>query len=313
MASATETEIDSQPTVWEAAMEAGRRAAPALARLPAPGMTLGCGSAFYAADFCARVVDGGQGAQAWPSGDLLVRPATVDGTASVVAFSRSGETDETIQAVASLPGKRVVVTCAPQSTLAGKADVVIAVPEAHEASVVQTRSFTSMCLAWTAAMGLIGPETLAHIQWADHGQRAREAIRETLAGWLPSHVYVLGGGPDRALAMEVALKVTEMSLTPAVGLPILEFRHGPISMASPKTLVVSFAATADEDLVLDESASHGARVLRLVAPAGTPDLLTGLCRMPMAQLLALELAERKGLDPDHPRHLTSYVTLPPRS
>jgi fructoselysine-6-P-deglycase FrlB-like protein len=79
----------------------------------------------------------------------------------------------------------------------------------------------------------------------------------------------------------------------------MEYRHGPISVAGAGSLVWAFAGVEPD--VLDDVRATGARVV-----AGRWD--------PMAELVlvhrtAIALAELRGLDPDHPRHLTRSVVL----
>ena len=81
--------------------------------------------------------------------------------------------------------------------------------------------------------------------------------------------------------------------------PAMEYRHGPISVAGPGSLVW-FVGEADPDLARDVRATGATVVTR------THD--------PMAELVALQrgavaLAEAKGLDPDNPQHLTRSVVL----
>jgi fructoselysine-6-P-deglycase FrlB-like protein len=79
----------------------------------------------------------------------------------------------------------------------------------------------------------------------------------------------------------------------------MEYRHGPISVAGPGTLVWCVGDT-DADLVRDVRVTGATVVTRTFDP--------------MAELVALQrgavaLAEAKGLDPDNPQYLTRSVVL----
>jgi fructoselysine-6-P-deglycase FrlB-like protein len=113
------------------------------------------------------------------------------------------------------------------------------------------------------------------------------------------HFVFLGHGWTVGLASEAALKFREAGQAWAEAYPAMEYRHGPISVAGPGTLVW-FIGEADPDLVRDVRATGATVVTRSIDP--------------MAELVALQrgavaLAEAKGLDPDNPQHLTRSVVL----
>jgi fructoselysine-6-P-deglycase FrlB-like protein len=110
---------------------------------------------------------------------------------------------------------------------------------------------------------------------------------------------MLGHGWTVGLAAEAALKFREAGQAWAESYPQLEYRHGPVSVAGPKTLVWIFGRR-DESLVADIQAT-GATVLH-----HDIDPMAELVR---AQRAAVALATSKGLDPDNPQHLTRSVVL----
>ena len=80
----------------------------------------------------------------------------------------------------------------------------------------------------------------------------------------------------------------------------MEYRHGPVSLAGPGSLVW-ILGTPDPTVAADIAATG--------ATVRTAEL------DPMAELvlihrLAVALAQARGLDPDHPRNLTRSVVLP---
>jgi fructoselysine-6-P-deglycase FrlB-like protein len=79
----------------------------------------------------------------------------------------------------------------------------------------------------------------------------------------------------------------------------MEYRHGPISVAGPRSLVW---ALGDVDAaVLEDAARADATV---VARGADP-----MAELVGVQLAAVALATARGLDPDHPRHLSRSVVL----
>src|SRR5690606_5188899 len=81
--------------------------------------------------------------------------------------------------------------------------------------------------------------------------------------------------------------------------PAMDYRHGPISIAQPGRLVWSLGA-APEGL-REEVEATGARFVE--------HDLDPQAALVVAQRFAVALAERRGLDPDHPRNLSRSVIL----
>jgi fructoselysine-6-P-deglycase FrlB-like protein len=95
------------------------------------------------------------------------------------------------------------------------------------------------------------------------------------------------------------LKLRETAQAWTESYPAMEFRHGPISVVHPGSLV--WAVGAVDRAVLDDAAAAGARVV-----GGELDPMAELVRI---QRTAAALAEARGLDPDRPRNLTRSVVL----
>jgi fructoselysine-6-P-deglycase FrlB-like protein len=79
----------------------------------------------------------------------------------------------------------------------------------------------------------------------------------------------------------------------------MEYRHGPISVAGPRSVV--WALGAVDAGVLEAAAATGATVV-----GGELDPMAELI---VIQRMAVALADHRGLDPDRPRHLTRSVVL----
>ena len=104
---------------------------------------------------------------------------------------------------------------------------------------------------------------------------------------------------DVGLADEAALKLREAAQAHTESYPAMEYRHGPISIAGPGTLV--WVLGSPDPVVADDVRATGATV-RAAA-------LDPMAELVLAHRLAVAPAERRGLDPDHPRHLTRSVVL----
>ncbi|MGQ9585960.1 MAG: SIS domain-containing protein [Anaerolineae bacterium] len=347
--SLTQKEILSQPDVWAATLPdlEGHRQAILDGLSCAPGQEIlfvGCGSTHYVALSLASAAQEVRGlrARGAPASEAYLFPRQVLADAAntyLVAVSRSGATTETLRAIETYRqagGAGVLgITCYEDSPLVRACDFCLVTRQAHEKSVAQTRSLTTMLLAGLFGIGVAAgdPDLLGQLRrlppagrtvFNEHLQAA-ESLGECLD---LSQVFFLGSGSLYGVASEAMLKLKEMSLTVSQAFHSLEFRHGPISMVDQDTLVVgllSQAAFAEELAVLHETKALGATVLALV-PAEQAAACHGLdrviplpegfsdqARLPLyllpLQWLALTRALAKGLNPDRPRHLEPVVYL----
>lgn len=271
--------------------------APAVAGvLPAPGepaLAIGCGTSYHIAQaYAALREERGVGTTdaATASGLSLRR-----GYQRVVAISRSGTTTEVVRALGELRGSisTVAVTAVPGSPVASSVGGTVMLDFADEQSVVQTRFATT-------ALALLR----AHI-----GDRLESAITDgesALARPLPAEPLAfrqfvfLGQGWTVGIANEAALKLREAALAWTEAYPAMEYRHGPISAASPATLL--WAVGPVDPGVLADAAQTGATIVQ----AG----FDPMAELILIQRMAVALAEARGLDPDRPKHLARSVVLP---
>ena len=114
-----------------------------------------------------------------------------------------------------------------------------------------------------------------------------------------SQVTFAGLGWAGAIAEEAALKCREAAGFWTEAYPAMEYRHGPISVSGPGTVVWLFGSEPD-DFARDAQATGATYV------HSGDDPMADLIR---AQRLAIALAHRNGRDPDHPRSLTFSVVL----
>jgi fructoselysine-6-P-deglycase FrlB-like protein len=285
-------EIASQPECWAKAIELAASAGPAL---PAPGeraAVIGCGSSLNAARCYAvlREAAGHGQTDAFPASEV---PATRRYD-HMVYVSRTGTTTEVLEALRQAPAgvRTTAIAADPGSPLAREAGAVILLDFSAERSVVSSRFITSTIVLLRAHLG----EDLGALPDAAAGELARP-LPPGLAG--RTEFSFLGRGWAATVADEAALKLREASRTWAESYPALEYRHGPISVSDENTAVWALGPVPSS--LLADAGRTGAMV---VASAGDP--LVGLTG---AQRLAVELAERKGLDPDQPRALSRSVIL----
>ncbi|MER8085675.1 SIS domain-containing protein [Streptomyces sp. NPDC087532] len=287
-----EIETASQPECWRRAAELALTRA---AALPATGeriAVVGCGTSFYMAQAYAALREAsGQGesdafaASEFPFGRGYDR---------VVALTRSGTTTEVLELLDRLRGdtRTVAITADPNTPVMTSADDVVVLDFADEQSVVQTRFATTLLTLLRAHLGL---HTDAVVRDAE------TALAEPLPeGLLDCTQFTfLGRGWTAGLANEAALKMKEASLSWTEAYPAMEYRHGPISIATTNTATWMFGS-APEGLA-EQVLATGARWVE-----SDLDPLAELVRV---QRLAIARAAARGLDPDNPRHLTRSVVL----
>jgi glucosamine--fructose-6-phosphate aminotransferase (isomerizing) len=139
----------------------------------------------------------------------------------------------------------------------------------------------------------------------------------------------LGRGISVATALEGRLKLLELSYLPAIAYPAGESKHGFISVVEEGFPVV-FIAPRDETHTklignVMEMKARGAKIISVIdenddeisglsddtvrMPAGIPTILSPIVYVLPLQLLAYEIAVRRGYNPDFPRNLAKSVTV----
>jgi glucosamine--fructose-6-phosphate aminotransferase (isomerizing) len=142
----------------------------------------------------------------------------------------------------------------------------------------------------------------------------------------------LGRGIHYPIALEGALKLKEISYIHAEGYPAGEMKHGPIALIDEQMPVVTIAPQDHvfEKMIgnMQEAKARGGAVIALTTRGDTklasildrskdfvlelpqaPDLITPVMMVLPLQLLAYDIAVRRGCDVDQPRNLAKSVTV----
>jgi fructoselysine-6-P-deglycase FrlB-like protein len=289
-----EREILSQPLVWRSAAALGAGAGRSLPRRGERVAAIGCGTSWFMAQaYASRREELGHGESDAFTPTELPAGRTYD---RFVTISRSGTTTEMVRlgrSLAEAPRPATAITAVADSPVAALADRAIVLDFADERSVVQTRFATGALALLRAHLG------------EDLEPAAADAER-TIAAPLPvdvtrfEHFVFLGHGWTVGLAHEAALKLREAAQMHTESYPAMEYRHGPMSLAGPRTLV--WILGSPDPAVADDIAATGARV----RTSG----FDPMAELVLIQRSAVALAEARGLDPDRPPHLTRSVMLP---
>jgi glucosamine--fructose-6-phosphate aminotransferase (isomerizing) len=266
----------------------------------------------------------------------------------VIGISQSGETADTLAAMrlARQRGATVLaITNVMGSQATRDADGVLFTRAGLEIGVAATKTFLcQVAVAYLLGLrlaelrGTLEPARLAAL--VSEMKRLPHCIDEVLAGvgeqvtriaedyWQSEFFLYIGRHVGLPVALEGALKLKEISYIATDAYAAGEMKHGPIALLDDSTPVVCVATDSPvlEKLEsnMQEVRARGARVIAVATegnerirehadavitlPAIDWMLQPILAVIPL-QLLAYEIARRRGLNVDQPRNLAKTVTV----
>jgi glucosamine--fructose-6-phosphate aminotransferase (isomerizing) len=229
-----------------------------------------------------------------------------------------------------------------------EADGTIYTHAGPEIGVASTKAFTSQLVALyllalrvSQVRGVLSPEaSKPHIEallmlphLLEQALKMAPEVAE-IAGRFHNRTdfLYLGRGINYPIALEGALKLKEISYIHAEGYPAGEMKHGPIALIDEEMPVVIIAPhdAVYEKMIgnMQEVKARGGSVIALTTRGDdklrsvlddsrdfvielprTPDLLTPIAMVLPLQLLAYDIAVRRGCDVDQPRNLAKSVTV----
>ncbi len=251
--------------------------------------------------------------------------------ALVLGISQSGHSPDIVEVVAE--GRRqgavtLGITNNPDSPLAAAAEFTLPVHAGEEHAVAATKTYTAQLTALALlAVALAGDSSL----WADlerlpeHMARALELSGQAL-GRVERYRYMercvlIGRGYNYATALEIALKLKELTYVVAEPYSSADFRHGPIAIIEqgfPVILVAPHGAVyhdlmalaldlrareAELVVISDEPEALGLAQTPFPLPAQVPEWLSPIVAVVAGQRFAAALTKAKGYDLDQPRGL----------
>jgi glucosamine--fructose-6-phosphate aminotransferase (isomerizing) len=310
---------------------------------------LGCGSACYAGDLGAQLIEdlARVPAAAESASEFRYRNPVVEPDTLYVAVSQSGETVDTLAAVQELQrkGGRVIgIVNVVGSTIARQVDGGIYIHAGPEMSVAATKSFTSTVTAFALLAVHLGrmrdlaptegrrildglaalPGQIEEILDAEKRTGAIEEVAREIAP--RSSVLFIGRRRGWPVAKEGAQKLKEVSYVHAEAYASAELKHGPLALVSPELPTV--ACVPDDDLLdkntstLAEIKARRGPVIALAHRVLPTDLADRTIVLPRSepeldsilmsvplQLLAYHAAVVLERDVDRPRNLAKSVTV----
>jgi glucosamine--fructose-6-phosphate aminotransferase (isomerizing) len=276
------------------------------------------------------------------------RTSVADRTGLFVTISQSGETADTLAALAhatSLGYTRTLTICnVPESALMRQSRLRYLTRAGPEIGVASTKAFTTqlaslflLTLVIARCRGrLSAQEEAKHLAALRHLPAALQVVlqvEERVIEWAKRfaskhHALFLGRGIHYPIALEGALKLKEISYIHAEAYAAGELKHGPLALVDADMPVVT---VAPNDALLEKLKSNMQEVrarggeLYVFADEDThieesegvhvinltdhAGLLSPILHVVPLQLLAYHAALQKGTDVDKPRNLAKSVTV----
>lgn len=300
----------------------------------------GCGTSLYLAQSAAWLAGSIAGlcAKAVPCSELYYTPEVYLGKGCrvlVLPITRKSVTTEVRMAIDRVRGfdgvTTLSITCDEGSKMYN--DHMLLAPNTEENSVVMTRSFTGMLyLVTLLCLQLAGHESTLDTQPAQMEKLralldASDAFAKRVVEENPAlDLYVvLGQGALYGVANESMNKMKEMGIVNSEAYYSLEYRHGPMSLADSKTLILLLAngySEAEEvplmrqmkdfgavTAVLGQSTAAYADICPYRLELDVDDTLLPVAAAFAGQLMGYYIAVQKGIDADTPRNLSQAIVL----
>jgi len=257
-------------------------------------------------------------------------PALLAEATLIVAVSQSGRSVEILRLIEQNAGKAAVigVTNTAESPLANQANLTLLTHCGEEFSVSAKTYLGTLAALEVLGAAWDGEDARATF---DELQAAPALIGAYLANWRDhvaelaglvdgaSQIFITGRGRSLAACCTGALITKESTHSPAEGMSSATFRHGPIEMAGPRTLVLVMEGDAkvralNAKLVRDVR-DRGGRA-ELIAPAaelgglrnaGGPARLQPLMEILPIQMLTLAIAANAGVEAGRFVHATKVT------
>jgi len=295
-------------------------------------LTIARGSSDHAANYCAYLIMArlGRVVASLPMSLLtLYKSPLVTRDTLTIAISQSGQSPDVVEPTTYFRGggaTTVALVNDIDSPLAHAAEWAMPLHAGKELSVAATKSFITSLVA--------GARLVAHWQNDSELKSGLDALPDALAegaraDWSAAlevlaparNIMVVGRGISFPIALESALKFKETSSLQAEAFSGAEIKHGPMALIEEGYPLLIFATRGPTQAGLvqlaGEMRARGARVL-LAAPgdvaerdltlpvAATPDL-DPIVAVQSFYVMAAQLAEARGMDPDRPRHLSKVT------
>jgi fructoselysine-6-P-deglycase FrlB-like protein len=234
----------------------------------------GCGTSFHAAQTGGEALQALEAVLSPPKADLLV------------CVSHEGDTKLTVQAAEAFDGPVWLVTGKSESPLAQLADEVIVVTPEVEESYCHTVSYTCAVAALDALRG-------EDVRWLRLA--VEQALTDPFEGGDWERIAVVGAGRDWPTAEEAVLKLREGAQVAAEAHHTEQILHGHLTAIDEQVRVFVLEGEG-------RAAERAADAVRALGEIGAETTLVPTAHpvidIVRFQLLTVDIAERRGVNPD---------------
>lgn len=305
---------------------------------------LGCGTSYHAAQYCSHVlkeIGGFNTVQVYDGAEFTNTDIPGTGASALIILSQSGETADLKECIKIGQDKDLFmlgVVNVVDSMIARLVHCGVYLNAGREVGVASTKVFTSQVIV----LYLIA---VWFSQIKNTSLQKRRKIIKSLRS-LPNDImntlndvrqksclvadyfndysgsFILGKEKSEAIAKEGSLKIKEIGYMHIQGYSSSALKHGPFALLE-KDLPVIFVQPNDKvytktQLALEEVKARGSyticisdidnQVADLTIQVAKNEVFSSLlCVIPL-QIIAYELALKKGHDPDYPRNLAKCVS-----
>lgn len=267
------------------------------------------------------------------SSELQFSPDSIESNSILIALSQSGESADVLDAVNIAKQKNckiISIVNIMTSSLVRESDIVIGMNCGPEIGVAATKSFTSQLAILFKIIEKINSDNFEiNFQEAsdsiskilENSSRIQD-IAKNMKG--VTDVYVLGRGIHYPIAIEIALKLKELTYIHAEGIAAGELKHGPLALMDSSVFVIIINPTdstyTDTLTSAREIRTRGAKIIGIsdkdsdvydywIKIPKTNEITYLISETIPAQLLSYYAALEKETDPDYPRNLAKSVTV----
>jgi fructoselysine-6-P-deglycase FrlB-like protein len=234
----------------------------------------GCGTSFHAAQ---------TGGEAYQALEAVLAPPQAD---LMVAISHEGGTKLTLEAAQAFDGPVWLVTGTEKGPIAELAEKVLVVTPAIEESYCHTASYTAAVAALAALRG-------EDVRWLR--QAVDNVLSDPFEGGAWDRVAVVGAGRDWPTAKEAVLKLREGAYIAAEAHETEQILHGHFAAIDEKVRVFVLEGEG-------RAAERAADVVKALGEIGAETTLVPTVHpvvdIVRFQMLTVELADRRGVNPD---------------
>ncbi|MCW1949696.1 MAG: glutamine--fructose-6-phosphate transaminase (isomerizing) [Candidatus Shapirobacteria bacterium] len=288
----------------------------------------GCGSSYHAAYFNSLIVSPkiNRPVYSFPASEFSPYDNFLTDKSLLVVFSQSGETIDAINLVNFAKNRGVTVASvinSPYSTLHRLADICQILPCGPEKCVLSTKTFTAQLALFLRSIGQDLTDSIFDIQQILKTRYLSKInlLAQKIASY--QHIFIIARGNSLPIAHETALKIKEVSYIHAESFSGGELKHGPIALIEPGTPCIIIAPNDShyDDIISSatEIKARGGWIIGISSKNNSvfdnylsvsdSGLSTALSITVIAQILAGQLCQIKGYDPDKPRNLAKSVTV----